>query len=165
MGLDHWLDKTYVIGKYTYDEPKVDIDIKIKGKDGINYALNVNPDNLTGITETVCVWRKENWLHKFFLEQEGIIDDNCQPFNVSEATLELLLERIDKILNAYKSGHKELATQTAMEILPPMSGFFFGQLNIDDDYFDCLVRAYRDIAHAMRTNKQFRSYFTYCASW
>lgn len=76
-------------------------------------------------------WRKANAIHKWFVDnvQEGV--DECQQSYVKREDLQHLYNIIEQVL-------KENNIETAMKLLPTQSGFFFGETDIDDWYWDNL---------------------------
>lgn len=74
-------------------------------------------------------WRKANAIHDWFVKncQNGV--DDCGQYVVDRVQLEELRSLCLKILDF---GH--LAT----ELLPPREGFFFGDTQINQSYFDDL---------------------------
>lgn len=71
-------------------------------------------------------YRKVNFLVSFF-EQEGMDVSSQSPFQINKHQVEDLLDRCNKILEDHTK---------AEELLPTMSGFFFGNTDYDDSYFD-----------------------------
>lgn len=71
-------------------------------------------------------WRKANQIHKFFTDLVGGKDD-CRPIPVSLENLEDLLSRCYKIMENH---------DWAKELLPTKDGFFFGDTEYDEYYFD-----------------------------
>lgn len=74
-------------------------------------------------------WRKANAIHNWFVKtcQNGV--DECQYTPVDLETLTKLLEAC----KAVRDDHSK-----AMELLPPVSGFFFGSTDLDEGYFQDL---------------------------
>lgn len=75
-------------------------------------------------------WRKANFIHRYFTEYSDldfIKSDNCTEFTVSVADLKRIKAMCEEIL--------EFNAQP-WELLPTMSGFFFGSTAYDDWYFE-----------------------------
>lgn len=116
-------------------------------------------------------WRKANAIHQWFIDNAGV-DDDCRAFDVDLDALHNLREIIVKILKPYDASDIKKAQTLAEELLPTSSGFFFGDTEYNDDYFDML----RDtleilnneiaLAHTFSKNDfSFDISWTYQASW
>lgn len=79
----------------------------------------------------VAYWRKSNMIHNWFVEncQDGV--DECQSTPVSK-------EKLITLRDACKYVLESKDVDTALEILPPVSGFFFGGTEIDEWYWSDL---------------------------
>jgi hypothetical protein len=107
------------------------------------------------ITAELMYWRKSNAIHKWFVDnvQDGV--DECQESWLERKHLEALLAVIDEVLADRKK---------AMELLPPQSGFFFGSKDVDDWYWEDLVRTKAGIEDIL--SKEWTGWdFYYRASW
>ena len=74
-------------------------------------------------------WRKANAIHAWFVKncQDG--QDDCGNYWVSREQLQELRDLIVEAL-----------TKRNAKLLPPQSGFFFGSTDVDQYYWDDLVR-------------------------
>ena len=81
------------------------------------------------ITCELMYWRKANAIHKWFVDnvQEGV--DECQESWVTRENLVSLLAVVNEVL----ADRSKAAT-----LLPPQSGFFFGNTDIGEWYFQDL---------------------------
>lgn len=77
-------------------------------------------------SEEVGYFRKVNFLVAYFAEL-GFDIENQTPYELCKDDVEELLNRCNQVLE-----NNELAE----ELLPTMSGFFFGSIEYDDGYFD-----------------------------
>lgn len=80
--------------------------------------------------KTAIYWRKTNFVHRFFTEDwmiRGFDDDNCTPFPTSEEELRELSMYCKEVLE----DHEE-----APYLLPTQSGFFFGDTEYGEWYFE-----------------------------
>jgi hypothetical protein len=86
-------------------------------------------------------WRKANAIHKWFVDncQDGI--DECQE---TEISLVSLLSLRNSCLSV-KNDHDK-----ASEILPTESGFFFGNTNYTDFYFEDIDETLNIIDRAVK---------------
>lgn len=161
MGLDmYFTRRTYVQNwEHTPNDEKHKISIKKGGK----VRRDIKPERITHIVEEVGYWRKFNALHAWFVAnvQNGV--DNCGEYYVDHAVMEDLLQKLEEVLankdvlvgNQY---HKK-----ADELLPTASGFFFGNTEYDDYYYemvDYTIGVLKEaIADAGRSN------YYYSSSW
>jgi len=123
MGLDMYLSKKHYVKNWSYmkDERKHKITVKLGGKT----RKDIKPKRIAYITEEVMYWRKANHIHKWFVDncQGGI--DECQEVYVSKEKLEELAALCEEVTQTCDAG-----------ILPSTSGFFFGNTEYGDYYFD-----------------------------
>ena len=78
-------------------------------------------------------FRKVNFLVKFF-EDKGFDVPNQTPLAIMREDAEELLSKCEEVLKDHSKGP---------ELLPTMSGFFFGSTDYNDYYYDA-VEAVRD---------------------
>ena len=78
-------------------------------------------------------FRKVNFLVKFF-EDKGFDVPNQTPLAITREDAEELLSKCEEVLKDHSKG---------LELLPTMSGFFFGNTDYNDYYYDS-VEAVRD---------------------
>jgi hypothetical protein len=70
-------------------------------------------------------FRKVNFLVRFFAKK-GFDVDNQTPFRINQSMAKELLDACNEVLKDHSK---------AKELLPTMSGFFFGSTEYDDYYF------------------------------
>jgi hypothetical protein len=131
MGLDMYLSRKTYVKQWSHQKPEEQFEITItkggKPYDGIDIS------NVTNIEEEVGYWRKANQIHRWFVEniQNGV--DNCGEYSVSKGELEELRNICTEVLNDHSK---------AEELLPSASGFFFGNTDYDEWY-------YNDVEHTI----------------
>ena len=131
MGLDMYLTRKTYVKQWSHQAPEEQFELSItkggKPYDGINLS------NVTNIEEEVGYWRKANQIHRWFVEniQNGV--DNCGEYSVSKGELEELRNICTEVLNDHSK---------AEELLPSASGFFFGNTDYDEWY-------YNDVEHTI----------------
>ena len=129
MGLDMYLNRKTYVKQWSHQTPEEKFEITItkggKPYDGIDLA------NVTHIEEEVGYWRKANQIHRWFVEnvQDGV--DNCGEYSVGKSQLEELLNVCREVLNDHSK---------AEDLLPSAAGFFFGNTDYDEYYYDDLER-------------------------
>jgi len=115
--------------------------------------------------EEVIYWRKANQIHHWFLKnvEEDDEDINNKYCEIKIEKLKELLELIDEVLENPKIAEEEL---------PTSSGFFFGGMDYDDDYFEELKETQEKLSIVIKkiedvNNNDFndKSKFYYMASW
>ena len=117
MGLDMYLTaKKYIAGDK-------ELTSNLNSSNGFLKAKTVEYE--------IIYWRKANAIHNWFVNncQQGI--DNCQQVYVDKDNLKNLLDIIESLL-------KNKSKDEAMEKLPPKSGFFFGETQINEYYWEDL---------------------------
>lgn len=75
--------------------------------------------------ESIGYYRKVNFLVKYFLDRDYIVE-NQTPLRISKEDTEELLSRCNQVLEDRSK---------APELLPTMSGPFFGSTDYDEYYF------------------------------
>lgn len=110
--------------KYVSDEEFARIFDEMK--DEVDWEKKWAAVRLPGIID-LGYWRKQNAIHKWFVEnvQDGV--DECDPFLCHPEMLADLMERCVKV-----KENPDLAD----ELLPTQGGFFFGTLEYDEWYFE-----------------------------
>lgn len=120
--------------------------------------------NETGTEISVCClyWRKDNAIHRWFVEkcQQGV--DDCGTYPVHPEQLAALRSTCLKAAQCYDAGDMELV----YEILPPQSGFFFGGTELDEWYRESLARTAEEIESVIAKAIQAKGVtFSYHSSW
>lgn len=122
MGLDMYLTKeTYLGAGFDFNEVRGTVDITKCGK-----PVPINFSRLDTIIESVGYWRKANHIHNWFVQNVQDGRDECQKSYVPKEKLEELLNICKEVL----ADHSK-----ASELLPTVSGFFFGGIEYDEYYF------------------------------
>ena len=151
MGLDMYLEKRTDVRLWNFQKPEEQFEVVVK-KGGVTYP-KINAEKVTTVVEELGYWRKANQIHRWFVDnvQDGV--DNCGEYFVPISSLEQLLE----LCLAVKLDHSQ-----AEELLPAASGFFFGNTDYDEWY-------YNDIDHTIVVLKEALSdkdaSYYYSSSW
>lgn len=185
MGLDQYLSKRHYVKFWDHKEERGEnYQITVQSPKG---EITIQPKRITYIEEEVAYWRKANMIQNYFVEHCNDGDDNDgRAFDVSTEELQELLDRINKVLDASKLVHGQIANgykynekdervpimvdgeyiedpTTAKELLPTTEGFFFGSTDYDEYYHATLIET-RDILTALIAEDPDGSY-EYSASW
>lgn len=153
MGLDMYLYKKHYVKNWDWmaDHEKHTISIK-KGKKKLDH---IKPDRVCSVVEEVMYWRKFNALHKWFVDnvQEGV--DDCKESFVDESDLKMLLETLTYVLE-----NKD----TAENILPTAQGFYFGNDEMDDNYWNYVKSTIIQLKDLLEEDNKGASFY-YRSSW
>jgi hypothetical protein len=151
MGLDMYLEKRTDVRHWSFQKDEEQFEVVIK-KGGVTYP-SIKSDRITNITEELGYWRKANQIHRWFVEnvQDGV--DNCGEYFVSKADLQSLLD----VCLAVKLDHSQ-----AEELLPAGSGFFFGNTDYDEWYYNDIDNTIDILKEALTDDDA--SYY-YSSSW
>lgn len=145
MGLDMYLNaKRYL----WYNED--DLSNKI-----VENFPGLGDKRIKEVTAEAAYWRKANAIHKWFVDnvQDGV--DDCGNYEVSREQLQELIDLIEKVL---------ADRGTAKDALPTASGFFFGNTDYDDWYYEDLTST-RDMLKDCLDDKWKGWDFEYHSSW
>ena len=142
MGLDMTLEKKICINDWSNDK-----NLSIRVEVGNQIAI-LHPPSIE-LTVDEIYWRKANWIHEWFVDniQHGI--DDCGTYRIEKEELEELLTTITRILKA-KEESLEKGENLALELLPPVEGFFFGSNQIDEYYWLDLAQTATDLENLLK---------------
>jgi hypothetical protein len=127
MGLDMYLYQKFYIKNW--DHTSEDLKHHITYEKGPYKEMFNGLEGLSYMTFEVAYWRKANAIHKWFVDNCADGVDDCREAYVSEEQLRTLLGEVEKVLEARHNGEESGA-------LPPTSGFFFGDTNMDEYYYE-----------------------------
>jgi hypothetical protein len=149
MGLDMYLNKrTYV----QYWEHNGDDNYEVKVTKG-GKPTKIDPKKVKYIIEEAGYWRKQNQIHRWFVEnvQQGI--DNCGEYYVDVDDLKTLLDLCEKV---------KADNSLADSLLPSASGFFFGGTDYDEWYYNGIDNTIDILKEALEDE---RADYYYSSSW
>ena len=160
MGLDMYLyKKTYVKSWEHMGEENYQIKITKNGKE----VDEIKPERISYIQEEVGYWRKANHIHKWFVDNVQDGEDNCGDYYVE-------ISDLMNLLNICKEVKEN--PEKAESLLPTQSGFFFGDTQYDEYYFQDLDKTIEIIEGLLKEqsfDKNGRAYFLgdfyYHSSW
>jgi len=163
MGLDQYLYKrTYV----EYWEHRGDDNVTTTAIHKGKQLSHIKPERVAYIIEEVGYWRKANQIHQWFVEnvQNGV--DDCGEYNVESSQLNELKEACKAVLKLIKDGDVE----SASEILPTSSGFFFGSTDYDEYYIADIKDTIKIIDNCLAEAELAKEHngfvsFAYRSSW
>ena len=145
---------------------------KIVGQVGRIKTVKRDGDSFVVSTEA-GYWRKANQIHNWFVEycQGGI--DECQKTMLSVSQLQVLQSKIntfgklpsDKQLNEDKWKPSAEMIETACQLLPSTSGFFFGSTDYDSWYFSDIKTTKEILKSVMKQSTINNWQLSYQSSW
>jgi hypothetical protein len=149
MGLDMYLNKrTYV--QYWEHNGADNYEVKVtKG----GKPTKIKPNKVKYIIEEAGYWRKQNQIHRWFVENIQNGTDDCGEYYVSKADLETLLELCEKV---------KADNSLADGLLPGASGFFFGGTEYDEWYFNGIDNTIEILKEALEDEN---GEYLYSSSW
>ena len=150
MGLDMYLDKRTYVKQWDHIEEEKQYKVEVtRGGE----PTNIDPKKVKYIIEEAGYWRKANAIHKWFVDncQDGV--DDCRDAYVGFKELQTLLD-LCRIVIIDKSK--------AEQLLPSTSGFFFGNTEYDEWYYNDIQNTI-DILEKALEDKDGEYY--YSSSW
>lgn len=105
-------------------------------------------------------WRKANAIHDWFVKNVQDGEDECRPHPVYREQL-IDLKRLCE--RAIAARGAEFESETAADILPTTSGFFFGSTEYDDWYYEYLKHTVEIVDRCLALPDNWD--FEYCSSW
>ena len=118
-----------------------------------NYNLTDYNIGRIGLQVEVGYWRKANAIHRWFVENVQGGDDNCATYSVSIDELKTLKSICEEVLNKPELADKKLPTK---------DGFFFGQTEYDEFYFNDIQETIDIVNKCLDLDYD---YFEYSSSW
>lgn len=145
-----YLNKHTYVQQWDHQSPEEKYEVVVtKG----GQPTKIDPKKVKYIVEEAGYWRKQNQIHRWFVEnvQNGV--DNCGDYYVERNRLQELLD-ICKIV--------QLDHSKADELLPSASGFFFGGTEYDEWYFNGIDNTIDILKEALEDEN---GEYYYSSSW
>ena len=150
MGLDMYLNKRTYVQQWEHQKPEEKYNVEVtKGGE----TANINPKKVKYIIEEAGYWRKQNQIHRWFVENIQNGTDDCGEYYVSKDALASLLELCEKV---------KADNALADELLPGVSGFFFGGTEYDEWYFNGIDNTIEILKEALEDEN---GEYLYSSSW
>ena len=154
MGLDMYLTASNFFWTHEENESIKEAREIIAKTLGLKSASEIQSVKLN-----IAYWRKVNWIHNWFVENVQGGQDNCGEYYVTRDQLEDLKNLCDEII-ASRDKDK------AMELLPPVDGFFFGKDTVEDNYYWASLAETSNLIHDILSRPQLANFdFHYSSSW
>lgn len=157
MGLDMYLSRRKYIGA-NYEHRNIHGEIKIfQGEKEIPIDFN----KVSEIREAVGYWRKANQIHSWFVENVQDGEDDCGSYLVEADKLRELLDLCKRV--------KEDPSK-ADELLPTQEGFFFGDTDYDEYYYQDIDDTIELLEELLEEDKKLKEKglwvdYEYSSSW
>ena len=150
MGLDMYLNKRTYVQQWEHQAPKEKYEVVVtKGGE----PTKIKPNKVKYIIEEAGYWRKQNQIHRWFVENIQNGTDDCGEYYVSKADLETLLELCEKV---------KADNSLADGLLPGASGFFFGGTEYDERYYNGIDNTIEILKEALEDEN---GEYLYSSSW
>ena len=115
-------------------------------------------------------WRKFNALHHYILElTESAPDSNCEAVDLTEENIKVILAdlyAIKEVLDAStvdEDGvYDEEVRDKVCDIMPPASGFFWGDVCVDDYYAHNITESINIFENALKLIRDGEDIYYYC---
>ena len=149
MGLDMYLTgRRYLWGSNENDKKVAEAIDKLD--------IGTNGMRVKGVECEAMYWRKANNVHGWIVEHVQNGEDDCKEYEVG-------IDQLQALVDACKRALAD--RENAAEILPPTSGFFFGNNELDDWYWENLEMTVEGLSKVL-ANPDLKDWdFFYQASW
>lgn len=154
MGLDQYLyAKRFVSPLSAFNESKEMFYKVVEASNATSFIDDTFPTAYVEVK--VAYWRKANQIHQWFVEQVQGHNDDCGEYYVSREQLQELIDLCDSVI-----ASPDLAQQE----LPTASGFFFGNQEYDEWYFNDVKYTSATLKNILANVPEEWS-FLYSSSW
>lgn len=154
MGLDMYLSAKRSLWGFDDDDKKLQTKIQKLFPELKNTRDDHNESPIRSVSISAAYWRKSNHIHKWFVDNVQDGNDNCEPHYVPREKL----EELKKICEEVYQDHT-----LAEEKLPTQAGFFFGDTDITEWYFNDIQQTIYMLEQALKFPELWT--FEYCSSW
>lgn len=165
MGLDMYLTREI----YTFEDDMFTIKPGSKNNTDSELFKNLltptySPFNTTpSITVTAIYWRKSNAIHHWFVENVQDDNDDCGSYCVTIESLEELRDICQNVIDKHENTYSQ-------EVLPTETGFFFGDTDINQHYYEDVKRTADALNKELLLTKKIAGTkleieYSYQASW
>lgn len=150
MGLDMYLRASKYVSGYRNPET-------VRAIANIVEANKIIDDENSSVSVDITIgyWRKANAIHNWFTQSQE--EDNCRPVYVPRLELVNLLSTCAQVLAAKDD-------ELSAELLPTVSGFFFGSTDYDEYYYHQVEYTVKLLENILDNTDDSWS-FEYQASW
>jgi hypothetical protein len=154
MGLDMYLEARKYVSSYS------DISDYEAIKEIMELKTGDIPEASSGsVSLGVMYWRKVNSVHEWFVNNVQDGKDDCGQYHVDRDKLVELMETCKKVVD--NRGD----TAVAEELLPTASGFFFGDTDYEEYYYEGLLWTIEGLERILNNPAYNDMDFQYTSSW
>jgi hypothetical protein len=154
MGLDMYLEARKYVSSYS------DISDYEAIKEIMELKTGDIPEASSGsVSIGVMYWRKVNSVHEWFVNNVQDGKDDCGQYHVDRDKLVELMETCKKVVD--NRGD----TAVAEELLPTASGFFFGDTDYEEYYYEGLLWTIEGLERILNNPAYDHMDFQYSSSW
>lgn len=155
MGLDMYLSakKFHSNAEWRSNETKEEF-AKLKQMSGVGTVIDKVDLPHIYLEVSVGYWRKQNAIHKWFVDNCQNGEDDCRTSYVGREQLKALKDLCLKVL---------ADREQADDLLPSQEGFFFGGTDYDEWYFHGIVDTIEIVNSALSMPDEWE--FEYHSSW
>lgn len=168
MGLDMYLSVRKYVSDFAYENGKNSEQVNsILASAGLGRAILSEYSPSVRVEATVGYWRKANAIHGWFVDNVADGEDNCTPMHVSREDLTGLRDDCLEVLDMRdrQASNPDEALPTAEDIMPTQSGFFFGDVEYDDWYYEYITNTAELLTELLDNPTLEDCDFEYRASW
>jgi hypothetical protein len=152
MGLDMYLKAKIYLSEYFGDKEGTK---RTKIKEALPEIFGDSSGvNSIEVSFNAGYWRKANAIHRWFVEIVQDDEDDCKSYCVSRESLQVLKGLCKEVLDD---------NSKAEELLPSMSGFFFGETEYNEYYLQDLRDTIPIIDKCLSLSEDWT--FEYQSSW
>ncbi len=157
MGLDMYLHARKYVSGYPHSKAEeVELFNTITEAVGLQ---NMHDERYATVSVNVAYWRKANHIHDWFVKNVQDGTDDCKEYYVSREALMELEQACRKVVEAGTS-------EAAREHLPTASGFFFGDTEYNEYYFENTDWTAKRLAQILTLPEGLNGFdFYYSSSW
>lgn len=162
MGLDMYLTASRHTYRSPYEDqpdyPKPDLDAVTSVLRDISVPDAFDTFGMRTFECTAMYWRKANEIHRWFVDNLQGGEDDCRSYYVSIEQLRQLRNDIRQVLDN---------PDKAKDVMPTMSGCFFGETGYEGYYFDSLMDTEKRLTKILDLPKEEleKWSFEYQSSW
>lgn len=153
MGLDMYLVKRHYVQRWAHQSPEEQFEVTVKRGDVAYDAIKM--ERVTEIVEQVAYWRKANAVHAWFVKNVQDGQDDCRDYYVSR----------EQLMELLSLAQEALTSKVPAKLLPTKAGFFFGNLEYDEDYRIDMSDTVRQLTEILAEPETGHGSFYYRASW
>jgi hypothetical protein len=155
MGLDMYLNAKKFHSDAEWRKPGDRAEYaRLKQVSGVGTILETQELPHIYLEVSVGYWRKENAIHKWFVDNCQGGEDDCRYAYIAREQLQELKDLCEKIIANPKKGD---------DLLPTQSGFFFGSTDYDEWYIKGLKDTVEIVDRALSMPAEWEFY--YHSSW